>query len=197
MNEPSRPPKPSVARDADIAACTIGELEVHNDSILLVDYDPSWPEFFNREAVRIRGALAERAVQLEHVGSTSVPGLSAKPRIDIVLSVADSAEERSYVPSLEEVGYVLRIREPDWYEHRLLKGPDTDVNVHVFSSGCVEVERMIVFRDWLRSHPEDRALYERTKRDLASKRWKLVQNYADAKSEIVVQILSRASAGRG
>ena len=88
---------------------------------------------------------------LEHAGSTSVPGLAAKPRIDIMLAVPDSADEPSYVPALEAAGYVLRIREPDWYEHRVFKGPDTDVNLHVFSAGCPEIARMLLFRDWLRT----------------------------------------------
>ena len=135
-------------------------------------------------------------MQLEHVGSTSVPELAAKPCIDILLVVQDSSDEPSYVPALESAGYVLRIREPGWYEHRLLKGPDTAVNLHVFSSGCVEIDRMVRFRDWLRTHIEDRALYERTKRDLASLRWKYTQNYADAKTAVVGQILARAMAAR-
>ena len=99
--------------------------------IQIVDYDPEWPRLFEREAGRIQAALGDRVLLIKHVGSTSVPGLAAKPRIDIVLVVANSADESSYVPSLEAVGYVLRIREPDWYEHRVFKGPDTDVNLHV------------------------------------------------------------------
>jgi GrpB-like predicted nucleotidyltransferase (UPF0157 family) len=134
---------------------------------------------------------------LEHVGSTSVPGLSAKPVVDMTLVVADSSDEDKYVPDLEAAGYVLRIREPDWYEHRILKGPDTNVNLHVFSDGCTEVERMVAFRDWLRTHDDDRELYESAKRDLAAREWKYVQNYADAKSEIVRQILARALAAGG
>lgn len=147
-----------------------------------------------RRAQRIRRALGDGVVQLEHVGSTSVPGLAAKPRIDILLVVPDSSDEPSYVPALESAGYVLRIREPNWYEHRVFKGPDTDLNLHVFTRGCIEIDRMIGFRDWLRTDVEDRALYERTKRDLASRQWKYVQNYADAKTEVVEQILARARA---
>jgi GrpB-like predicted nucleotidyltransferase (UPF0157 family) len=126
-----------------------------------------------------------------------VPGLAAKPIVDMTLVVADSSDEEAYVPDLVAVGYVLRIREPDWYEHRILKGPDTNVNLHVFSDGCTEVERMVAFRDWLRTHDDDRELYESAKRDLAAQEWKYVQNYADAKSEIVRQILTRALAAGG
>ncbi len=157
---------------------------------MLVEYDPEWPRLFAREAKRIREALGERALQVEHAGSTSVPGLAAKPIIDIVLVVADSADEAAYVPALEAAGYVLRIREPEWFEHRLLKAPN--VNVHVFSPGCPEIERMLLFRDRLRGNESDRDLYERTKRELAEREWKYTQHYADAKSEVVEAILARA-----
>jgi GrpB-like predicted nucleotidyltransferase (UPF0157 family) len=119
-------------------------------------------------------------------------GPSAKAVIDIVLAVAASADEGAYVPPLEREGYVLRIREPDWFEHRLLKSPAADVNLHVFSDGCEEIRRLLAFRDWLRTHEDDRTLYERTKQALAAQTWKYMQNYADAKSEVVTQILSRA-----
>jgi GrpB-like predicted nucleotidyltransferase (UPF0157 family) len=178
--------------DDEIRAVTVGEPEQHGATIHLSEYDAGWPRLFEREADRIRDALGDKVVLIEHVGSTSVPGLAAKPVIDIVLVVADSSEERSYVPELEAAGYVLRIREPDWFEHRLFKGPDTNVNIHVFSAGCEEVERMLAFRDWLRTHHEDRELYERAKRELAARKWKYVQNYADAKSAVVHEIVARA-----
>jgi GrpB-like predicted nucleotidyltransferase (UPF0157 family) len=134
--------------------------------------------------------LGARAVQVEHAGSTSVPGLAAKPVIDIVLTVIDSANEAGYLPDLEAAGYVLQFREPDWYEHRFLRDPD--VQVHVFTAGSPEVERMLLFRDRLRARPEERELYERTKRELAARRWDHIQDYADAKSSVVEEIISRA-----
>ena len=178
--------------DDEIRAVTIGELPEHNATIHLAEYDPAWPRLFEREAERIRSALGDRALRIEHVGSTSVPGLPAKPVIDIDLVVPDSSDEAAYVPSLEAAGYVLRIREPDWFEHRLFKGPDTNVNVHTFSDGCAEVERMVAFRDWLRTHDDERDLYLDAKRELATREWKYVQNYADAKSAVVQEILARA-----
>jgi len=180
--------------DEEIRAATVGELVEHKATIELAEYDPAWPRLFEREAERICGALGERALAVEHVGSTSVPGLAAKPLIDIVLVVADSAHEEAYVPSLEAAGYVLRIREPDWNEHRLLKGPDTNVNVHTFSDRCPEIERMLAFRNWLRTHDDDRDLYLSAKRELAMQEWKFVQNYADAKSAVVEEIVARATA---
>ncbi len=181
------------ATDDQIREVTIGEPTRLDGPVLLVEYDPKWPERFVREAERIRAALGERAIRVEHVGSTSVPGLLAKPIVDIVLVVASSADEPAYVPALEASGYVLRIREPNWHEHRLFKGPETDVNLHVFSSGSSEVERMVTFRDRLRSNPADRELYAETKRDLARRTWKYRQNYADAKSDIIDSILSRGT----
>ena len=178
--------------DDEIRAATVGELQPHDGPIELADYDPRWPQLFEREAVRIRAALGDRVLMLEHTGSTSVPGLAAKPIIDILLIVPDSGDEPAYLPDLEAAGYVLRIREPDWHEHRCLKGPDTNVNLHVFSRGCPEIERMLVFRDRLRGDAGERALYERTKRELATRRWRYVQNYADAKSEVVEAIIARA-----
>jgi GrpB-like predicted nucleotidyltransferase (UPF0157 family) len=130
------------------------------------------------------------------VGSTAVPGLSAKPIIDIVLGVEDSADENSYLSDLEAAGYVLRIREPDWFEHRLLKGPGTDINLHVFTNGSEEIDRMILFRDHLRTDSDDRMLYGSVKRDLAAQQWQRVQDYADAKSPVVGEIMKRALARR-
>ena len=178
--------------DEEIDAAWIGGAVVHDATIELAEYDAEWPRLFEREEARIRTALGDRVMLLEHAGSTSVPGLAAKPRIDMVLAVTDSADEASYVPPLEAVGYVLSIREPDWYEHRVFKGPDTDVNLHVFTVGCEEIDRMLAFRDHLRTDPRDRELYELEKRRLAAQRWKYVQNYADAKSEVVAEIMARA-----
>src|SRR6266705_3381898 len=178
--------------EEQIRAAQVGELVPLVAPIQIVDYDPEWPRLFEHEAERVQGALGDRVLLIEHVGSTSVPGLAAKPRIDVLLVVTDSADEPTYVPALEAAAYVLRIREPDWYEHRVFKGPDTDVNLHVFSPGCPEIERMLLFRDWLRSNTSDRRLYERTKRELARKDWKYTQNYADAKTAVVEEILARA-----
>jgi GrpB-like predicted nucleotidyltransferase (UPF0157 family) len=114
----------------------------------------------------------------------------------MVLAVADSTDEAAYVPELEAEGFLLRIREPEWFEHRLLKAPDFPGNLHVFSRGCGEIDRMLAFRDWLRSHDADRQLYEDTKRALASRVWVHVQNYADAKLEVVARILAAAQEGR-
>jgi GrpB-like predicted nucleotidyltransferase (UPF0157 family) len=182
--------------EEQIRAYTIGELKPLSDRIHIVDYDPRWPELFEREAERIRRVLGRRALRTEHAGSTSVPGLAAKPIIDILLVVADSSDEAAYVPALESAGYVLRIRETEWYEHRMFKGPDADINLHVFSQGCPEIDRILTFRDWLRTNPGDRDLYARTKLALARQEWKYLQNYADAKTAVIEEILARARSAR-
>lgn len=189
-------PNDLAAYDRALAKVTIGGPRALTEPIQIRDYDPAWPTMFAREAERIRGVLGDRVVRLEHVGSTSVPGLPAKPVIDIVLEVPDSSDEPLYVPEMSGAGYVLRIREPDWYEHRLLRGPDANINLHVFSAGCTETGRMVLFRDWLRSNEADRDLYTRTKRALASQSWKYMQQYADAKTTVVTDIMSRAEASR-
>jgi GrpB-like predicted nucleotidyltransferase (UPF0157 family) len=178
--------------DADLEAVHLQPMEVLDGPILLAPYDPQWPLLYEREEARIRGTLRERATVLEHAGSTSVPGLSAKPKIDIVLGVADTTDEDDYVRPLESAGYVLRIREPDWHQHRLLKGPDTEINLHVFTVGCIEIDRMLRFRDHVRTNADDRALYQQAKVDLARRQWKYTQHYADAKSSVVEDIIARA-----
>lgn len=179
-------------REAQLRKATVGAPQLLNSSIHLESYDPVWCSRYTQLAEQIHRALGARVKRLEHVGSTAVPGLSAKPIIDMVLVVEDSSNEDSYVPSLEQVGYILRIREPDWHQHRLLCPPDVAGNLHVFSEGCAEIEQMLLFRDWLRSHPEDRLLYEKSKHELASRTWKYTQEYADAKTGVVQEILSRA-----
>lgn len=180
------------AGELRILAVTIGEPQRVDGTIELLPYDGAWPRLYDGEAARVLSVLGGKVLLLEHVGSTSVPGLSAKPIIDMLLAVADSSDEPDYVPSMEAAGYVLRIREPDWYEHRLFKGPAANINLHVFSAGCVEIDRMLRFRDHLRSNDSDREVYSRTKHELASRRWKYVQEYADAKSEVVETIIARS-----
>jgi len=181
--------------EEEIVAATVGERRPHNDTITLVPYDPSWPATYERLAALIREALGDKVLLVEHVGSTSVPGLMAKPIIDILLAVADSADEAAYVPQLGRRGFVLRIREPNWHEHRMLRTPIAEGHLHVFTMACEEIERMLRFRDWLRAHPEDRAQYEAEKRKLAAQTWTYLQNYADAKSAVVEGILARATGG--
>jgi GrpB-like predicted nucleotidyltransferase (UPF0157 family) len=173
----------------------IGEPE--KVAIVVVEYDPAWPGRFESERNHIKNALGSRALGIEHIGSTSVPGLAAKPIVDVCVTVANSADEDSYVPDLESAGYELRVREPDWHEHRMLRTAARDVHVHVFTVGSPEIHRHLAFRDWLREDEDDRALYARTKRGLAQRDWPTMQHYADAKNEVIEAIMVRALDGKG
>ena len=181
--------------DEEMAAIRVsGAVTPLNAQIYLAPYDPDWPAQYAAEAAKIRAAIGHRAIALEHVGSTSIPGMPAKPIIDIVLCVADSADEDAYVPALTAQGYRLHLREPDWEQHRVMKGEWPLVNLHVFTVGSRELTRMVAFRDRCRSHPEELQLYLDTKQALAGQVWRHVQHYANAKGEVVEAIIARALA---
>ena len=161
--------------------------------ILLHDYDTAWATEFSHIRTRLLNGLGETALAVEHVGSTAIPGLCAKPVIDVLLVVADSSDEAAYAPQVQECGFHFHHREPDWHEQRLFKFKNPSLNLHVFSSGCLEIERMLVFRDFLRSDDQARATYDSKKRELAQKDWARVQEYADAKSDVVEGLLNQAT----
>ena len=160
--------------------------------VVLVDHDPTWAQEYDVLEAAIRTALGDVAAVVEHCGSTSVPGLAAKPVIDILLLVPDPADEPAYASRLDAAGFPLHVREPEWHEHRLFRRDEPRVNLHVFAVGSPEAERLLLFRDTLRRDAGERELYEATKRDLAGRTWDRVQDYADAKAEVVEGILARA-----
>jgi GrpB-like predicted nucleotidyltransferase (UPF0157 family) len=177
------------------------ELDAHLDRVLigprepgpvaLVEWDPGWPARFERERARIRHALGGAARRIEHIGSTSVRGLAAKPIIDILVTVPDVNDEAAFVGRLERAGYVLRVREPG---HRMFRTPDVGVHVHVLDDTDEEADRYLIFRDRLRASAEDRIAYERLKRELAIRDWDEIGHYAHAKGPLVESILARARA---
>ncbi|MEX2170774.1 MAG: GrpB family protein [Pirellulales bacterium] len=171
-------------------SCLIGGIE--NWEIVIVDYDSAWPSMYERHAGIIVDALGATLLRIEHIGSTSVPGLAAKPIIDILAVVPDSANEPSYLPKLEAAGYFLRVREPDFFEHRMLRTVARDVHIHVYSPQTPEIPRYLKFRDRLRTDVENRLRYEAVKRRLAKRSWKDMNEYAQAKSEIIERILQAA-----
>jgi GrpB-like predicted nucleotidyltransferase (UPF0157 family) len=162
-------------------------------SILIVEHDPTWPVRFADAERRVKQALAATALSVEHIGSTSVPGLAAKPIIDMLLTVRSVDDEAAYVPALEEVGFVLRVREP---QHRMFRTPERDTHLHVYEPGDQAVADYLDLRDWLRESESDRALYEGTKRELAQREWSDMNHYADAKSDVIRAMLGRARAWR-
>jgi len=160
--------------------------------IVVVPYDEAWPDEFARLDSLVRGALGDLVVSLEHVGSTSVPGLAAKPVIDADLTVPNSGDEAAYVPALEAAGFVLRVREPDWEEHRVLTIEAPQTNLHVFSPGAREPQRHALFRDWLRSHEDDRAAYAALKAELGARGFRDSMDYNNHKSELVYDLYEKA-----
>lgn len=157
-------------------------------------YDDRWAGIYRDHRQRIRDALAGSDVEIEHIGSTSVPGLAAKPIIDIAVAVADITAEEDYLDALLAAGYELRVREPG---HRLVRTHARDVHVHVYERNDPAVEEYLLLRDHLRSDADDRALYEATKRTLLSRQWDDMNDYADAKTDVIVAIKTRARAARG
>lgn len=158
-------------------------------AIVIVEYDPAWPERFDGERQRISAALGGNARVIEHIGSTSVPGLAAKPIVDILVPVDDVEDEVVYRPALEDAGYVLRVREQG---HRMFRTPELDVHVHLWRAGSEDVERHVLFRDWLRKDERDRRDYEALKRLLAQRDFDDTNEYADAKGELIGEIMVRA-----
>lgn len=159
--------------------------------IEIFDYDPLWPVKFREQANRIAKALGDAALQIEHIGSTSVPGLAAKPIIDVLLVVNEAGDEAAYLPALEAAGYVLRVREPDFYEHRMFRTPELDVHLHVFSKDSPEIERYLDFRNQLRTDEDDRKAYETVKRKLVREDWTDMNAYADAKTEVIEKTIAK------
>lgn len=162
-------------------------------TITLHDYDPGWVDAYTEHRGRIRAALAAADVRIEHIGSTSVPGLAAKPIIDILVGVDDITAEEDYLDPLLAAGYELRVREPG---HRLVRTPERDVHVHIYERQHPAVDEYLLLRDRLRSDPDDRALYESTKRALLASRWDDMNDYADAKTDVILAIKARARAAR-
>jgi GrpB-like predicted nucleotidyltransferase (UPF0157 family) len=158
--------------------------------IVICEFDPGWRQRFAAEQRRLNAALGDQAIAIEHIGSTEVPGLAAKPIIDILVTVDAIEPDDWYRSRLEAIDYLLRVREP---EHRMFRTPDRELHVHVWPAGHELVDKCLIFRDWLRHDAADRVLYEQYKRQLAQRQWSDMNHYAAAKSEVIVPILQRAS----
>lgn len=185
-------PPPGASPWVDGAAPEVG--------ITLADPDPAWPQWYEELAARVRAVLGWRVLGLDHVGSTSVPGLPAKPVVDIDLVVADPADEAAYVPALEDAGFVLRVREPWWWEHRLLRHEDPRCNLHVFGPDSPEPLRNRLFRDWLTGNPDDLARYRDAKVAAAAQAnaaGEHVMDYNARKARVIREIYDRAFRAAG
>ncbi|MCH7342003.1 GrpB family protein [Pelomonas sp. CA6] len=166
------------------------------ESIEVQPHDPSWLSTFRELGQALAAALSERARAIEHVGSTAVPGLAAKPVIDIDLIVEDPDDEDAYLPALQSLGYVLTVRERSWYGHRMLRLEAPRAHVHVFGRRCPEHVRHLLFRDWLREHPEERERYAEAKQR-ARVGVDTAQAYNQRKEAVVRDIYRRIFAARG
>lgn len=187
MSRSRKPRRPDVTTAELVGSASGMGLELH-------PHDDRWTDIYRDHQQRIRDALAAVDVEIEHIGSTSVPGLAAKPIIDIVVTVEDITAEEDFLDALLAAGYELRVREPG---HRLVRTPAQDVHVHLFERGDPAVDEYLLLRDHLRSDADDRALYENTKRALLSKRWGDMNDYAKAKTDVILTIKARARETRG
>lgn len=166
----------------------------------IVDYNPSWVKDFSDLQFRIREALGPVALDVHHVGSTSVPGLSARSVIDVDLVVADPADEASYVPALEAAGFTLYFRQPAYYGHRFLGCQTPDTNIHVYGPNCPDTARHLIFREWLNEHPEDRDKYAAVKREVAAvaeEKSETGNQYGKRKEWVIREILDKAFRANG
>ncbi|NYG55842.1 GrpB family protein [Nocardioides perillae] len=162
--------------------------------VTVVPYDPAWPEAYEQVAARVRSALGDAVLTLEHVGSTAVPGLAAKAVVDVDLTVADPADEASWLPPLERAGFVLRVREPGWDEHRVLTLESPVTNLHVWPPGAPEPARHVLFRDWLRRDAVDREAYAALKLALGRRGFTDGMDYNNHKAALVYDVYERAFA---
>jgi GrpB-like predicted nucleotidyltransferase (UPF0157 family) len=179
-------------------------------AIDVVEYDSRWPDEAQRISAGIRAALGQRALRIEHVGSTAVPGLPAKPVIDLDLVVADPGAEHGWLPQMQDAGFLLTVREPWWHEHRMLRGGQHGgggspapadagpvANVHVFGPDSPELVKHVVFRDWLRADAADRDLYAAAKRAAARGTTQRVADYNARKEAVIHDIYQRAFRAAG
>jgi GrpB-like predicted nucleotidyltransferase (UPF0157 family) len=174
-----------------MAVALAGERPASWESIVIEDYDPAWVDRFAATRSQLGGTLGAQVISIEHAGSTSVPGLAAKPVIDIDLLLQDTADESGYIPALEGVGYWLVLRERWWYGHRMLVSAAEDVNLHVWPHDAPEPIRHRLFRDWLRSHPDDRDRYAAAKQRVAVDTADRPGDYSLAKNEVIDDIYTR------
>ncbi|KAK2615951.1 hypothetical protein N8I77_002672 [Diaporthe amygdali] len=222
MATPNSPDTAAITQHTDYDPTTAQRISyraVPQQPPTIHDPDPSWPSAFAVLESRIRRALGARALYVAHVGSTSVPGLPAKPVIDVDVVVADPADEAAYVGLLvgegwdesqgtgfgpeggdRGAGLQFILREPAWLQHRFFVSADPVANVHVFGPGSPEVVRHRIFRDWLVEHPEDRDRYAAVKREAAAasrEAGEKVQDYNLRKEFVIREILDRAFRAEG
>ena len=171
-----------------------------SQSIVIADYDPQWSQLYEIEAQRISNALGDLLIAIEHVGSTSVPGLAAKPRIDFMPGVASEEDLDRTIAPMTALGFQYISKYEDEMPYRRLFARDATpdliaVNIHTVAVGSEFWERHLLFRDYLRANPDIADQYARLKRVLAPK-FTVTNDYADAKTEFIRSVEERARAER-
>ncbi len=162
--------------------------------IEIVEYDPEWPLVFEREAKAILEECSPWITDVQHIGSTSAPGLSAKPILDMMPLAASTDDAARAVSKMEVLGYLYRGDNgiPGRYYFDRVVGGRTVAHVHMFPVRHPDVQRHLIFRDYLRSHPDVLQDYERLKRALASKYRDNRRAYTDEKAEFINLIIETA-----
>ena len=166
--------------------------KLRNDPVEVVDYDPRWPKLFERMRKRLAKELGAAAVRIDHVGSTAVPGLAAKPVIDIQVSVPDVEDEGAYVAAIERCGQALRYREKGHRYFRPPPGRKRTYQVHVCSAGSQWERDHLLFRDFLRAHADEARRYEAMKYDVAGHHRGDRIGYNDAKGPLIQELTAAA-----
>jgi GrpB-like predicted nucleotidyltransferase (UPF0157 family) len=176
--------------EGQLQSISVGQRDTRRSAIELVPNDPAWAGHFARLSRDIRSALGSRLIAVEHVGSTAIPGLPAKPIIDIDATIYNPADESGYRDVLEGLGFALTIREPEWHQHRMFKLSDPRTNLHIYADNCSLPMRDVAFRDLLRNDRQAALAYSELKRELSSQEWSSSQHYAEGKSELIIDLLS-------
>ena len=168
-----------------------GESE-RSDSITVVEFDREWPARFASWRDLIARSLGRSTLRIDHIGSTSVPGLMAKPIVDIQISVSDISDEERYVPELERLGVQLRSRDDLHRYFRPFADRPRNVHVHVCPAGSEWERRHLLFRAYLRANPAPRVVYVEAKREAARVWMDDGWAYTDAKSGVILDIMEEA-----
>jgi GrpB-like predicted nucleotidyltransferase (UPF0157 family) len=164
-----------------------------DDRIVMVDYDPVWPEQFQGLGTRLRAALGSLALRIDHIGSTSVPGLAAKPILDVQISVVALELVEAYRPALESVGFHWRADNPERTKRYFREAVGPRIHIHVRAAGSWGKQFALLMRDYLRTHPDEAGSYAALKRELAERFGADRQAYTDAKDPFIWALMFRAN----
>ena len=163
------------------------------DRIAVVPYDPEWPALFRQLGAALRGVLGDTALRIDHIGSTSIPGLAAKPIIDIQISVAGFDPLEAFRVPIESLGFIFRASNPDLTKRYFRETPgERRTHIHVRRAGSWPEQFALLFRDYMRTHDEDAKRYAEIKYHLAQQYGEDRHGYTDAKGPFIWEIMIKA-----